>query len=123
MDFVTSSLIDVYNDLKHKITTVTALMYLGNGVKQYLVANFLKVGKAKSTLPKLIMTHTLAIWLSFDENVNPYFPCGIFQISDDNQIRLIDYCAKNLITPLKSWAAVLTKLRKWQHKGLFTFVG
>ncbi len=66
---------------------------------------------------------TLAIWLSFDENVNPYFPCGIFQISDDNQIRLIDCIAlKNPDNTTKVMGrTILAKLRKWQHKG-FVYV-
>jgi hypothetical protein len=62
---------------------------------------------------------SLAIWLSFDENVNPYFPCGIFQISDDNEIRLIDEVAlKNPNNTTKEMGRVLmAKFRKWRHTG------
>jgi hypothetical protein len=66
---------------------------------------------------------SLAIWLSFDENVNPYFPCGIFQISDDNEIRMIDCIAlKNPDNTTKVMGrTILAKLRQWRHNG-FVYV-
>ena len=66
---------------------------------------------------------SLAIWSSFDENVNPYFPCGIFQISDDNEIRMIDCIAlKNPDNTTKVMGrTILAKLRQWRHKG-FVYV-
>ena len=66
---------------------------------------------------------SLAIWLSFDENVNPYFPCGIFQISDENEIRMIDCIAlKNPDNTTKVMGrTILTKLRQWRHNG-FVYV-
>ena len=62
---------------------------------------------------------TLAVWLSFDENVNPYFPCGIFQISDDNEVRMLDCLAlKNPDNTVKAMArAILQLLRHWKHTG------
>ena len=66
---------------------------------------------------------SLAIWLSFDENVNPYFPCGIFQVSDENEIRMIDCIAlKNPDNTTKAMGrAILAKLRQWRHTG-FVYV-
>jgi hypothetical protein len=62
---------------------------------------------------------SLAIWLSFDENVNPYFPCGIFQISDENEIRMIDCIAlKNPENTTKVMGrTIMAKLRQWRHTG------
>ena len=62
---------------------------------------------------------TLAVWLSFDENVNPYFPCGVFQISDDNEVRMLDCLAlKNPDNTVKAMArAILQLLRHWKHTG------
>jgi len=62
---------------------------------------------------------SLAVWLSFDENVNPYFPCGVFQVSDDNEIRMIDCIAlKNPDNTVKAMGrAILQRLRHWKHNG------
>jgi phage terminase large subunit len=78
--------------------------------------------KSWSTVKHTSFLHydpSLAIWLSFDENVNPYFPCGIFQITDENEIRMIDCVAlKNPNNTTKEMGrTILNKLRKWQHKG------
>src|SRR6185503_6132470 len=46
----------------------------------------------------------LALHVSFDENVNPYFPCGVFQVEDRN-IYLIDEIAAQHPNNKTSWVA------------------
>lgn len=92
---------------------------LGEWGKVDFGGEFLKCWSTVKHTSYLTYDPSLAIWLSFDENVNPYFPCGIFQITDDNQIRLIDCVAlKNPNNTTKEMGrTILSKLRKWQHTG------
>jgi hypothetical protein len=92
---------------------------LGEWGKVDFGGEFLKCWSTIKHTSYLNYDPSLAIWLSFDENVNPYFPCGIFQITDDNQIRMIDCVAlKNPNNTTKEMGrSILSKLRKWQHKG------
>lgn len=50
---------------------------------------FYKNFKREKHTAKLIYNPSLPLHISFDENVNPYFPCGIFQI-EDKKLMLID---------------------------------
>ena len=62
---------------------------------------------------------TQAIYLSFDENVNPYFPCGFFQVGKDQKSpRLIhEIAAKNPNNTIKWMCREITrKLTEWGHK-------
>jgi hypothetical protein len=52
----------------------------------------LKCFKYDKHVGKFPYNPKLALHISFDENVNPYFPCGIFQI-DNKNIYLIDEIA------------------------------
>lgn len=92
---------------------------LGEWGKVDFGGEFLKCWSTVKHTSFLNYDPSLAIWLSFDENVNPYFPCGIFQITDDNQIRMIDCVAlKNPNNTTKEMGrTILARLRKWQHKG------
>ena len=67
----------------------------------------------------------LAIYLSVDENVNPYFPCGIFQVSDDNEVRLIyEIALKNPNNTIDAMCnAIRMKLMQWKHKGQIYLCG
>ena len=92
---------------------------LGEWGKVDFGGEFLKCWSTVKHTSFLNYDPSLAIWLSFDENVNPYFPCGVFQITDENEIRMIDCIAlKNPNNTTKEMGrTILNKLRKWQHKG------
>ena len=92
---------------------------LGEWGKVDFGGEFLKCWSTVKHTSFLNYDPSLAIWLSFDENVNPYFPCGIFQVTDENEIRLIDCIAlKNPNNTTKEMGrTILNRLRKWQHKG------
>jgi len=96
---------------------------LGEWGKVDFGGEFLKCWSTVKHTSYLTYDPSLAIWLSFDENVNPYFPCGIFQISDENEIRMIDCIAlKNPDNTTKVMGrTILAKLRQWRHNG-FVYV-
>jgi phage terminase large subunit len=57
----------------------------------------------------------LALHISFDENVNPYFPCGIFQVNNST-IYLIDEIAAQHPNNKTSWVGDEIKRRYRHHK-------
>ena len=98
---------------------------LGEWGKVDFGGEFLKSwNSSKHTQKNVDYDKRLAIWLSFDENVNPYFPCGIFQITDNKQVRMIaELALKNPNNTVKEMCRQLDILinKKWQHKG-FVYV-
>jgi phage terminase large subunit len=92
---------------------------LGEWGKVDFGGEFLKCWSSVKHTGIVTYDSSLAIYLSFDENVNPYFPCGIFQITDDNEIRLIDEVAlKNPDNTVRQMGQVIMrKLRQWRHNG------
>lgn len=92
---------------------------LGEWGKVDFGGEFLKSWSSIKHTRSLNYDPSLAVWLSFDENVNPYFPCGIFQITDDNEVRMLDCLAlKNPDNTVKAMArAILQRLRVWKHTG------
>jgi len=61
----------------------------------------------------------LAVYLIFDENVNPYFPCGIFQVAENEKDFYLIYelALKNPDNKVSSMCrAINSKLKAWGHK-------
>lgn len=98
---------------------------LGDWGKTDFGGEFLKCWSTTKHTTQLNYDPSLAIYLSVDENVNPYFPCGIFQISDENEIRLIDEIAlKNPNNTVDAMCnEIRRKLHQWQHKGQIYLCG
>lgn len=60
-----------------------------------------------------------AVYLSFDENVNPYFPCGFFQVGEgDTNPRMIHAIAAKNPNNTTKWMGreIIRVLRQWRHK-------
>lgn len=60
-----------------------------------------------------------AIYLYFDENVNPYFPCGFFQVGKDQKTPRMIHCiaAKHPNNKINWMCREITrKLQEWGHK-------
>lgn len=99
---------------------------LGEWGKVDFGGEFLKSwSSAKHTSKDVVYDPSLAIWLSIDENVNPYFPCGVFQISDDNEVRLIhEFALKNPRNTVDEMAKSITTLLKvYKHTGAIYLCG
>jgi hypothetical protein len=117
--FRDNALIEVYNALKERNYNSYRVNVLGEWGKTVFGGEFLKSWKSEVHVGKTDYDPSLAVWLSFDENVNPYFPCGVFQVSDENEIRMIDCIAlKNPDNTVKAMGrAILQRLRHWKHNG------
>lgn len=92
---------------------------LGEWGKVDFGGEFLKCWKTNVHVGKYPYNPDLAIYLSFDENVNPYFPCGFFQIADDNKsIHMIHEIAAKNPNNTTDWVCreVARKLNQWGHK-------
>lgn len=92
---------------------------LGEWGKVVFGGEFLKSWRSETHTGSHPYDPTQAIYLSFDENVNPYFPCGFFQPGKDGKSpRLIhSIAAKNPNNTIKWMCREITrKLIEWGHK-------
>ncbi len=98
---------------------------LGDWGKTDFGGEFLKAWSTNKHTKQIQYDPSLAIWLSIDENVNPYFPCGVFQITDNNEIRLInEFALKNPRNTVDEMARSITTLLKvYKHQGAVYLCG
>lgn len=98
---------------------------LGDWGKTDFGGEFLKAWSTNKHTKQIQYNPSLAIWLSIDENVNPYFPCGVFQITDDNEVRLInEFALKNPRNTVDEMARSITTLLKvYKHQGAVYLCG
>lgn len=92
---------------------------LGEWGKTTFGGEFLKSWRSEVHVKPTPYDPSLAVYLVFDENVNPYFPCGIFQIGDNQKsARLVGILT--LTNPDNTTRAmgreIVRKLRAWGHK-------
>ena len=93
---------------------------LGEWGKVDFGGEFLKSWNTSKHTGRCEYNPELAVYLSIDENVNPYFPCGFFQISDDQKsMQMIDAIAlKNPNNTVDEMAnEIRRKMLKWRHTG------
>lgn len=112
------NLISEYNSLKSKNFNRYRVNVLGEWGKVVFGGEFLKNWKSEVHVGKYSYNPNLAIRLVFDENVNPYFPCGIFQIADDykNIFMIHAIALRNPENNTKSMGReIARKLREWGH--------
>ena len=98
---------------------------LGDWGKTDFGGEFLKAWSTNKHTKQIQYDPSLAIWLSIDENVNPYFPCGVFQITDNNEVRLInEFALKNPRNTVDEMARSITTLLKvYKHQGAVYLCG
>jgi len=113
------NLIAKYDAMKLKNYNRYRVEVLGEWGKIVFGGEFLKKWNSSIHVGKYPYDPTQAIYLSFDENVNPYFPCGFFQVGRDQKSpRMIHEIAlKNPDNTVKAMAREITrKLHEWKHK-------
>lgn len=113
------NLIAEYEALKHTNYNSYRVNVLGEWGKVVFGGEFLKSWKSEVHTGDYAYDPTLAIYLSFDENVNPYFPCGFFQVGKDQKSPRLIYAiaAKNPDNTIKWMCREITrKLLEWGHK-------
>lgn len=92
---------------------------LGEWGKTEFGGEFLKQWRSEIHTDTCLYNPRLAIRLIFDENVNPYFPCGIFQVDEDNKTSYLIHVItmKNPDNTVKSMCReIRRKLHEWGHK-------
>jgi phage terminase large subunit len=113
------NLIAEYQALRTKNYNSYKVNVLGEWGKTTYGGEFLKCWHSETHVSVYKYDSTQAIWLSFDENVVPYFPCGIFQVGNDlKSPRLIHAIAAKTPNNKVSWMTreIERKLTEWGHK-------
>lgn len=116
--FVDVNLIAKYNAMKERNYNRYKVEVLGEWGKTIFGGEFLKEWKSEKHAGIKEYNPKLAIHLIFDENSNPYFPCGIFQVNkEETEAYLIDCIAlKNPDNTTSAMCREITrKLRLWGH--------
>lgn len=114
------NIISIYEGLRTKNNNSYKVNVLGEWGKVVFGGEFLKCWRSEIHTGVYKYDPEQAIYLFFDENVNPYFPCGIFQVGADQKSPRMIHCiaAKNPNNKI-SWmgAELRRKLIEWGHKG------
>ena len=119
------NLISEYKALAFTNANSYKVNVLGEWGKTVFGGEFLKQWRSEKHTGVYPYNPDLAVHLIFDENVNPYFPCGIFQVDNDQKsIFLIHNIAlKNPENTTHSMCREITrKLHEWKHEGV-VFIG
>jgi phage terminase large subunit len=119
------NLIAAYAELKSRNYNSYRVNVLGEWGKIQYGGEFLKCWKSEIHTGNYPYNPELAIYLYFDENVVPYFPCGFFQVGKDNlSVKMIHCIAaktpNNKITSMGR--EIVRKLTEWGHTQL-VYVG
>jgi phage terminase large subunit len=113
------NLIALYEGMRTRNYNSYKVNVLGEWGKTVYGGEFLKSWKSELHVDIVPYDPGLAIYLYFDENVSPYFPCAFFQVSkDEKQLRMIHCIAAktpdNRTKPMGRM--IIRKLREYQHK-------
>lgn len=118
--FVDINLIEEYEGLRTKNYNSYKVNVLGEWGKTTYGGEFLKEWKSEIHTGIYKYDPDCAIYLWFDENTVPYFPCGIFQVGKNgNSPRMIFNIAAKSPNNKVSWvcAEIKRKLLEWKHVG------
>jgi phage terminase large subunit len=117
--FRDENLISEYEALRTKNYNSYKVNVLGEWGKVVFGGEFLKCWRSEEHTGEYAYDPEQAIYLYFDENVNPYFPCGFFQVGRDQKSpRMIHYIAAKNPNNKTSWVGreIVRKLTEWGHK-------
>jgi phage terminase large subunit len=117
--FRDEALIAKYEKLRTTNYNSYKVNVLGEYGKVVFGGEFLKCWKSEEHIGIYPYDPEQAIYLYFDENVNPYFPCGFFQPGrDEKSPRMIHYIAAKNPNNKISWMnrEIIRKLTEWGHK-------
>lgn len=113
------SLIARYEKLRTTNNNSYKVNVLGEWGKTVFGGEFLKCWRSETHTDLFPYNSNQAIYLYFDENVVPYFPCGIFQVGEDQKSpRMIHCIAAKSPNNKISWICgeISRKLKAWGHK-------
>jgi hypothetical protein len=116
--YVDSNLISLYEGLREKNFNSYKVNVLGEWGKTTFGGEFLKSWRSEKHVKECAYNPKLAVYCIFDENVNPYFPCGIFQVDkNEKDFYLIHTIAKrNPENTVRHMCQDIDrKLKEWRH--------
>jgi phage terminase large subunit len=114
------NLISEYEGLRTKNYNSYKVNVLGEWGKTNFGGEFLKSWRSELHTGIYPYDPECAVYLWFDENVVPYFPCGMFQVGKNgNKPRMIHYIAAKTPNNKVPWVCneIIRKLTAWGHKG------
>ena len=114
------NLISMYENLRTTNYNSYRVNVLGEWGKTTYGGEILKCWKSEIHTGVYPYNSELAVYLFFDENVNPYFPCGFFQIENDQKtFYMIHLIAARNPNNTHTWmcAEITRKLHQWGHRG------
>lgn len=114
------NLIAEYEGLRTKNNNSYKVNVLGEWGKTNFGGEFLKEWRSEKHTGDYPYNPECAVYLWFDENTVPYFPCGIFQVGEDGRTpRMIYNIAAESPNNKVPWicAEIDRKLTEWGHKG------
>jgi len=117
--YIDTAIIAKYNAMRVKNYNRYKIEVLGEWGKTTFGGEFLKQWRSEKHTGLHPYNPKLAVHLIFDENVNPYFPCGFFQVEDDNKsARMVHAIAlRNPDNTTKAMGReIIRKLRSWGHE-------
>ena len=118
--FRDNNLIAEYESLRTRNFNSYRVNVLGEWGKTDYGGEFLKSWRSETHTGIYNYDPECAIYLWFDENVNPYFPCAVFQVGRDQKSpRMIHHIAAKSPNNKVQWvcAELRRKLIEWGHKG------
>lgn len=118
--YIDDNLISEYEGLRTKNNNSYKVNVKGEWGKTNYGGEFLKTWRSEVHTGIYQYNKECAIYLWFDENVVPYFPCGIFQVGiKGNEPRMIYHIAAESPNNKVPWvcAEVKRKLIEWGHVG------
>lgn len=113
------NLIAEYQGLSVRNNNSYKVNVLGEWGKTVFGGEFLKCWRSETHTGNYPYDPTQAIYLYFDQNVSPYFPCGFFQVGRDlKSPRLVHAIAAESPNNKVSWMCreITRKLTEWGHK-------
>lgn len=114
------ALIAKYEKLRTTNSNSYKVNVLGEWGKTVFGGEFVKKWRSEIHSGNYSYNPNLAVHLIFDENVNPYFPCGIFQVGDDQKSIFLIHCIA-MENPDNTTGAmcreIIRKLHEWKHQG------
>lgn len=95
---------------------------LGNWGKLRTGGEFWKDFKPSEHVQRVEWNPELAIHLSFDDNVNPYLPCGVFQIDDKEIYQIDEFCLPDPLNKVRHVCKkFMDKYPRWQVPKLYIY--
>jgi phage terminase large subunit len=124
---VNESLIAEYESMRTRNFNQYRINVLGEYGKTTYGGEFLKQWKSEIHAGTYPYNPDLAVYLMFDENTVPYFPCGVFQVEEKDGgfdvYKIAEFALKNPDNTTHAMGrAIARKLLEWGHNGR-VFIG